>query len=117
MIKSKFNLKLLKLIVYFCNPKLPFMKCKLLFTLFLFSMNVVAQKQNKSVGFIENKSQIIDQKGRENKSVLYLLNTSGLNVQLKKSVSRMIFMKLKNTFYLKKRKKAFALQHLDKKTL
>lgn len=75
----------MELNIYFCNPKLSFMKYKLLLILFLFSFNVVAQKHNKSVGFIENKGQIIDQKGKENKSVLYLLNTSGLNVQLKKS--------------------------------
>ena len=60
------------------------MKCKLLIILFFFSLTIYAQKQNKSVGFIENNGQIIDQKGRKNKSVLYLLNTSGLNVQLKK---------------------------------
>ncbi|MCG2611084.1 T9SS type B sorting domain-containing protein [Flavobacterium sp. SM15] len=45
-----------------------------------------AQKNtNKSIGFIENKGQIVDQKGRENKSVYYLLNTNGLNVQLRKN--------------------------------
>ncbi|MEI6900261.1 MAG: hypothetical protein WCL00_10300 [Bacteroidota bacterium] len=34
-------------------------------------------------GFIENKGQIIDQNNKPNPAVLYLLNTPGLNVQLK----------------------------------
>lgn len=50
----------------------------------LYALQTIAQKQN-SIGFIENKGQIVDQKGKENKSVLYLLNTHGLNVQLKKN--------------------------------
>ena len=33
--------------------------------------------------FIENKGQIVDQNGKPNDNVLYLLNTSGLNVQLR----------------------------------
>ncbi len=36
-------------------------------------------------GFIENKGQIIDQDNKPNSSVLYLLNTSGMNVQLRRS--------------------------------
>ena len=40
---------------------------------------------NKNKGFIKNKGQVIDQNGTQNKKVLYLLNTPGLNVQLKKS--------------------------------
>lgn len=45
-----------------------------------------AQKNTtKSIGFIENKGQIVNQKGKENKSVHYLLNTPGLNVQLRKN--------------------------------
>ena len=56
----------------------------LLFALY-FSTISFSQNQNKTIGFIENKGQIIDQKGKENKDVLYLLNTPGLNVQLKKS--------------------------------
>ncbi len=35
-------------------------------------------------GFIENKGQIIDQKNNPNPGVLYLLNTPGFNVQLRK---------------------------------
>ncbi|MEI6436815.1 MAG: hypothetical protein WCP32_18470 [Bacteroidota bacterium] len=34
------------------------------------------------IGFIENKGQIIDQDNKPNPSVLYLLNTPGMNVQL-----------------------------------
>ena len=61
------------------------MKYKVRLLIFLFYASVFAQKQNSSIGFIENKGQIVDQKGRQNKSVLYLLNTHGLNVQLKKN--------------------------------
>ena len=35
-------------------------------------------------GFIENKGQIIDQNNKPNPAVLYLLNTPGMNVQLRK---------------------------------
>ncbi|MCL5128921.1 T9SS type B sorting domain-containing protein [Algibacter sp. L4_22] len=35
--------------------------------------------------FIQNKGQIVDQNGMPNNTVLYLLNTSGLNVHLKKN--------------------------------
>lgn len=55
-----------------------------IFFLLFFSFSF-AQKQNPSIGFIENKGQIIDQKGKQNKDVLYLLNTNGLNVQIKKN--------------------------------
>ena len=34
-------------------------------------------------GFIENKGQISDQEGRPNPAVLYLLNSPGMNVQLR----------------------------------
>src|SRR5664280_2565111 len=40
------------------------------------------QKSNSA--FIENKGQILDQNNNPNPSVLYLLNTPGLNVQLRK---------------------------------
>ncbi|WP_254412521.1 DUF7948 domain-containing protein [Dyadobacter diqingensis] len=36
-------------------------------------------------GFIENKGQIVDETGKPNKAVKYLLNMQGLNVQLRKS--------------------------------
>ncbi len=35
-------------------------------------------------GFIENKGQIIDQNNKPNPYVLYLLNTPGMNVQLRR---------------------------------
>jgi len=50
----------------------------ILFSLHLFS-------QNKNNGFYENKGQIINQDKFPNVDVLYLLNTSGLNVQIKKT--------------------------------
>ncbi|RUT69094.1 gliding motility-associated C-terminal domain-containing protein [Flavobacterium cupreum] len=61
------------------------MKRILLFLLLLIFMPVLAQNQNQSVGFKENKGQITDQKGKPNKTVKYLLNTGGLNVQLRKN--------------------------------
>ena len=39
----------------------------------------------RSCGFIENKGQIIDQNNKPNPAVLYLLNTPGMNVQLRKT--------------------------------
>jgi uncharacterized protein (TIGR02145 family) len=42
------------------------------------------KNQEVKSGFIENKGQIIDQKNNPNPSVLYLLNTPGMNVQLRK---------------------------------
>ncbi|SHM56423.1 DUF7948 domain-containing protein [Flavobacterium xanthum] len=43
-----------------------------------------AQQKKKSIGFIENKGQITDQNGKPNPAVQFLLNTDGLNVQIKK---------------------------------
>ncbi len=51
------------------------------FLLFFFSYSF---GQDKSIGFIENKGQIVDEYGRTNFKVVYLLNTNGLNVQLRK---------------------------------
>ncbi|MBG6061539.1 gliding motility-associated-like protein [Flavobacterium sp. CG_9.1] len=44
-----------------------------------------AQQKKKSIGFIENKGQITDQNGKPNPGVQFLLNTDGLNVQIKKN--------------------------------
>ena len=38
----------------------------------------------QSTGFVENKGQIIDQHNKPNPAVLYLLNTPGMNVQLRR---------------------------------
>jgi len=54
----------------------------LLFLSFFFSLSFGQVKDN-SIGFIENKGQIVDQKDKPNTSVKYLLNTNGLNVQLR----------------------------------
>jgi gliding motility-associated-like protein len=56
---------------------------KLLFFLALITISSVAQNKNKTIGFKENKGQIIDQKGKPNNAVKYLLNSGGLNVQLR----------------------------------
>ncbi|MCX6251305.1 MAG: SBBP repeat-containing protein [Bacteroidetes bacterium] len=49
-----------------------------------FSGKTMSGKQEYS-GFIVNNGQLIDQKGRPNPQVLYLLNDHGFNVQLRKS--------------------------------
>ncbi|WP_320815119.1 hypothetical protein [Flavobacterium sp.] len=59
------------------------MKIFYLFILSIITFSLFGQNQTKSVGFIENKGQIVDQKGKENKNVRFLLNTNGLNVQLR----------------------------------
>ena len=55
------------------------------FIILTFSINLLAQKNSTSIGFIENKGQIVDQKGRKNNLVKFLLNTNGLNVQLREN--------------------------------
>jgi gliding motility-associated-like protein len=60
-------------------------KIKLLFFIALITISSFAQNKNKTIGFKENKGQIIDQKGKPNNTVKYLLNSGGLNVQLKKN--------------------------------
>jgi gliding motility-associated-like protein len=61
------------------------MKHKLLLLLLFIITSSFAQNKNKTIGFKENKGQIIDQKGKPNNAVKYLLNSGGLNVQLKKN--------------------------------
>ncbi|WP_278020672.1 T9SS type B sorting domain-containing protein [Flavobacterium ginsengisoli] len=53
--------------------------------LLLWHFLAFSQNTTQSIGFKENKGQIVDQKGKSNASVLYLLNSNGLNVQLKKN--------------------------------
>ncbi len=61
------------------------MKKSLIFVLFFFFLISSGQNNNQSVGFIENKGQIIDQNEKKNENVKYLLNTNGLNVQLRQN--------------------------------
>jgi gliding motility-associated-like protein len=61
------------------------MKQKIFLLLLFIITSSVAQNKNKTIGFKENKGQIIDQKGKSNNAVKYLLNSGGLNVQLKKN--------------------------------
>ncbi|PJJ07117.1 gliding motility-associated-like protein [Flavobacterium sp. 1] len=61
------------------------MNLKLLFFITLITISSVAQNKNKTIGFKENKGQIIDQKGKPNNAVKYLLNSGGLNIQLRKN--------------------------------
>ncbi|TPG42185.1 T9SS type B sorting domain-containing protein [Flavobacterium pectinovorum] len=61
------------------------MKHTLLLFFFIITIQLFSQNKNQSIGFKENKGQIIDQKGKQNSAVKYLLNSSGLNVQLRKN--------------------------------
>lgn len=61
------------------------MKHRLLLLFFLLALQLFSQNKNQSIGFKENKGQIIDQNGKPNTDVKYLLNSGGLNVQLKKN--------------------------------
>lgn len=61
------------------------MKRILLSLFLLFFIPLFSQYKNQSIGFKENKGQIIDQKGKPNNAVKYLLNSGGLNVQLRKN--------------------------------
>ncbi|MBO6201315.1 MAG: immunoglobulin domain-containing protein, partial [Chryseobacterium sp.] len=51
--------------------------------LFVISLNFFAQKKNNNYSFYENKGQILNQNGNANPDVKYLLNSPGLNVQIK----------------------------------
>jgi gliding motility-associated-like protein len=61
------------------------MKLKSLFFILLIAATSFAQNKNNPKGFKENKGQVIDQNGKPNNTVKYLLNTNGLNVQLKQN--------------------------------
>jgi hypothetical protein len=58
---------------------------KIKYLLLLLTFVTFAQKQTQSIGFIENKGQILNQKSKKNSAVKYLLNTNGLNVQLRQN--------------------------------
>ncbi|WP_312825499.1 hypothetical protein [Epilithonimonas sp.] len=53
--------------------------------LFLIFVSFSAQKKNQDYSFYENKGQIVDQNGNPNSEVKYLLNSPGLNVQIKEN--------------------------------
>jgi gliding motility-associated-like protein len=59
------------------------MKLKLLLLFLLITLSSFAQKSKQTIGFKENKEQVIDQNGKPNNAVKYLLNSRGLNVQLR----------------------------------
>lgn len=65
------------------NPK--YMRKHYLIIFYLLITSLYAQKSTSPIGFTENKGQLIDQEGKSNKNVQFLLNTPGLNVQLRKS--------------------------------
>lgn len=56
------------------------------FIFFLFCVSFVfCQKNFSTMGFLENKGQIVDQYGKHNKAIKYLFNTNGLNVQIREN--------------------------------
>jgi hypothetical protein len=57
---------------------------KITLFLLLIALSSFAQNSKQTIGFKENKGQIIDQNGKPNDAVKYLLNSAGLNVQLKR---------------------------------
>ena len=61
------------------------MKHTLLLFFLIITISLFSQNKKQSIGFKENKGQIVDQKGKPNTAVKYLLNSNGLNVQLKKN--------------------------------
>lgn len=82
----------LVILVLFCRYLITFvaiqiilMKQTLLLFFLLLTTHLFSQNKNQSIGFKENKGQIFDQKGKPNTAVKYLLNSNGLNVQLKKN--------------------------------
>lgn len=72
-------------LIIFAEPNLIIMIRNLLVLLLTFSLSLSAQEKHKLIGFTENKGQIIDQKGSPNPNVKFLLNSRGLNVQLRKN--------------------------------
>ena len=72
-------------LITFAFDEIIYMKQTLLFIFLLVSIHLFSQNKNQSIGFKENKGQIIDQNGKPNNAVKYLLNSNGLNVQLKKN--------------------------------
>jgi gliding motility-associated-like protein len=62
-------------------------KVYLLFFLSFFSISFSQSKIKRNLFclFFENKGQILDQNGKQNLDVKYILNSAGLNVQLKKT--------------------------------
>ena len=60
------------------------MNFKIIFIALFFSIAAVAQNKGQSVGFRENKGQIVDQNGKPNKAVKYLLNNNK-NVEVKQT--------------------------------
>lgn len=71
----------LNLLIIFYMKKLYFLFCLLLLSYF----SAQIEENNFQPNFYENKGQIIDQNGKPNPDVLYLFNSNGLNVQLKKN--------------------------------
>lgn len=92
-------------------------KIAIVFLLF-FSVFSFSQKNKNTIGFVENKGQIVDQNQKENKSVLYLLNTNGLNVQLRKNGFSYDVYEIKTRPVSKKQnqKDKFSLNNFEKQT-
>lgn len=80
------------------------------FIVFAF-FTLVAHAQQKpapsAVGFLENKGQITDQYGKPNPQVKYLLNTPGLNVQIRENGFSYDFYKVSEAIHKVSRKQNF----------
>lgn len=60
--------------------------CLIIVGIFSFSSELFAiTPPQNPIGFVENKGQIVDQELQPNEEVLFLLNTPGLNVQLREN--------------------------------
>ncbi len=82
---------------------------RLFLFIFLFqAINFIAQN-NKSIGFIENKGQIVDQNLKENKKVKYFLTPNGLNVQIREKGFSYDVYETKKVSYTKKDKEFFGI--------
>ncbi|QOW09604.1 T9SS type B sorting domain-containing protein [Kaistella flava (ex Peng et al. 2021)] len=93
------------------------MKQTLLFLfLFSFSTTLFSQKSknNSNAFFYENKGQIVDQDGKENSKVKYLLNIGGLNVQLKNEGFSYDVYDVRKTLIKRKKRKEDNLSVKDK---
>ena len=75
-----------KILIILSQTKRILLICVLLLHQVVVTQNSIEHSNYKHKNhFIENKGQILDQNGNPNKDVFYLLNTNGLNVQLRKN--------------------------------
>ncbi|MFC6268582.1 DUF7948 domain-containing protein [Frigoriflavimonas asaccharolytica] len=82
--------------------------------LFLAYFSAQTTENNFEPSFQENKGQIVDQNGNQNPAVLYLFNSNGLNVQLKKNGFSYDFYEVEKTEKkVNNQKKTSSVQNLS----